>query len=330
MLRARNIAAGVLALACVPAAAQAATVSSTAHKPRITFVAGHGERNEVNVTRAGRRHIVFTDRNARVRAKGRCVRLGRHVARCPAPRSGRPLIDLGAGRDRLVVRRGVAVRARGGPGDDVLEGSRGRDLLRGGDGQDRIAGGGGPDLVEGGAGADRLHGGRDEDRVEGGSGDDRVWGDGGEDQMRGGYGNDRLNGEEGDGTFVIDGFLCDYGFDRAVPSGGDILDKCERAFVWGRKLTVAPDPRVENDDAVFRIWCYDQTDCRGQLAVSGDANGDASFDAPAQGAGGPATEVRVPLTRQTSGDRALLSVQFTESGGRGRSGGYQTWITQSQ
>jgi Ca2+-binding RTX toxin-like protein len=54
----------------------------------------------------------------------------------------------------------IAVASSGGPGDDVLYGSPGRDLLDGGGGFDVLYGRAGRDVLDGGAGVDVLYGGR--------------------------------------------------------------------------------------------------------------------------------------------------------------------------
>lgn len=65
----------------------------------------------------------------------------------------------------------------GGPGDDVVFGERGNDILRGGGGNDQLFGGIGDDLLEGGPGNDRLAGGFGADSIDGQEGDDYVRGD---------------------------------------------------------------------------------------------------------------------------------------------------------
>lgn len=57
---------------------------------------------------------------------------------------------------------------RGWSGHDVMRGRQGRDFLDGQDGSDHIIGGGRDDLLVGGSQADRLDGGRGDDRLEAG------------------------------------------------------------------------------------------------------------------------------------------------------------------
>jgi Ca2+-binding RTX toxin-like protein len=82
----------------------------------------------------------------------------------------------------------------GGPGDDVVFGERGNDILRGGPGNDRLYGGIGDDLLEGGPGNDLLAGGFGADTIDGQEGDDYVRGDGTIDHIHDtGGGNDTLS-----------------------------------------------------------------------------------------------------------------------------------------
>jgi Ca2+-binding RTX toxin-like protein len=66
----------------------------------------------------------------------------------------------------------------GGPGNDVVFGERGNDILRGGPGDDRLYGGIGDDLLEGGPDNDLLAGGFGADSIDGQEGNDYVRGDG--------------------------------------------------------------------------------------------------------------------------------------------------------
>jgi hypothetical protein len=124
-------------------------------------------------------------------------------------------VSLGDGNDRLVVTSAAApdtvravrdrtgreyvvsaprgVNASGGPGDDVMLGNAGADVLVGeaidgngrvqGTGNDTIDGGDGPDELIGYAGNDRVTGGGGDDIVAGGTGDDVVDAGDGEDDL---------------------------------------------------------------------------------------------------------------------------------------------------
>jgi Ca2+-binding RTX toxin-like protein len=102
------------------------------------------------------------------------------------------LVEAGAGDDTIRAaplatsascpsecRLGVGSQTfDGGPGDDVVFGERGNDILNGGEGNDRLFGGIGDDLLRGGPGNDRLAGGLGFDSIDGEAGDDFVRGDG--------------------------------------------------------------------------------------------------------------------------------------------------------
>lgn len=109
----------------------------------------------------------------------------------------------GRGNDRVRCGEVFCWVPDAGPGNDLIEGSRRRDLLYGGDGNDRMRGFGGRDLLAGRNGSDRLWGGADDDllsgnrgndRGSGGAGDDLVGGGSGRDWLKGGTGNDELIG----------------------------------------------------------------------------------------------------------------------------------------
>ncbi len=119
-----------------------------------------------------------------------------------------------AGRPKATC-RGLAVTIRGTAGDDVIEGTPGRDVISTGTGDDTINGLAGNDVICAGAGNDRINGGagrdtilgergRDNirggpgaDLILGGSGNDVLRGDGERDKIQGGRGNDRIYGNAG-------------------------------------------------------------------------------------------------------------------------------------
>jgi Ca2+-binding RTX toxin-like protein len=60
----------------------------------------------------------------------------------------------------------------GGPGDDILKGTSGKNILRGHGGDDRLYGLSGDDVLSGGSGNDRLYGALGRDTLSGGTGED--------------------------------------------------------------------------------------------------------------------------------------------------------------
>lgn len=107
-------------------------------------------------------------------------------------------VDGGAGNDTIIAtptaanaecpepgcKLGVGSQTfEGGPGNDVVFGERGNDILRGGEGNDQLYGGIGDDLLEGGPGNDLLSGGFGADGIDGGPGNDFVRGDGTQDEI---------------------------------------------------------------------------------------------------------------------------------------------------
>src|SRR4051812_18376095 len=87
---------------------------------------------------------------------GDCRSLTAHSAHCPYSVDLRP-VRL---RDRDdVVHLKMQVPVDGGPGDDLLVGSRGYDILDGGPGDDTLRGSRADDRLTGGPGHDHLSGG---------------------------------------------------------------------------------------------------------------------------------------------------------------------------
>lgn len=97
------------------------------------------------------------------------------------------------------------------PGDDVILGTSGPDVIEARGGNDTICAGDGDDLILGGPGIDYVYGEGGNDTVNSGGGDDIVYGGTGIDDIRGGPGNDELIGDLGGDTLRGD-------------SGVDILD----------------------------------------------------------------------------------------------------------
>jgi Ca2+-binding RTX toxin-like protein len=124
------------------------------------------------------------------------------------------------GNDTIIAQPGVLIRdvvfSTGGPGNDLLGVP------------DRTRG-----ILEGGPGNDVIIGSRYGDLLEGGSGNDLVGGFAGADDINGGRGKDRLSG--GAGRDIIDArdterdvVSCGTGRDRANADRRDRLRGCER------------------------------------------------------------------------------------------------------
>jgi hypothetical protein len=93
---------------------------------------------------------------------------------------------------------GLQATIVGTPGDDVLHGTNGVDVIVGLGGNDTIYGGNGNDVICGGAGDDTLYGGNGNDTILGSFGNDTLEGSNGTDTLDGGDGNDTLKGSNGD------------------------------------------------------------------------------------------------------------------------------------
>lgn len=93
--------------------------------------------------------------------------------------AGRDVIVSFGGNDLINGRGGNDLICAGG-GDDVIDGGRGSDEIYAQGGADVVVASGGRDFVHGGSGPDELRGSLGKDRVWGGGGADECWGE----QMR--------------------------------------------------------------------------------------------------------------------------------------------------
>ncbi|MBT8455847.1 MAG: sulfatase-like hydrolase/transferase [Rhodobacteraceae bacterium] len=112
----------------------------------------------------------------------------------------------GAGNDVLIAKskRGKdRHQFFGGPGDDVLIGGQGADLLDGGPGNDRIEGGAGRNTIYGGPGNDTIHDGDGGSEIHTGPGRNTVVSSGGDDQIHVAPGHNTLTGGPGNTTYVV-------------------------------------------------------------------------------------------------------------------------------
>jgi Ca2+-binding RTX toxin-like protein len=98
---------------------------------------------------------------------------------------------------------GLPATIVGTPGDDILYGTNGADVIVGLGGNDTIYGGNGNDVICGNAGNDTLYGGNGNDTLLGSLGEDTLNGGNGSDTLSGGDGIDELLG--GNGNDTLDG-----------------------------------------------------------------------------------------------------------------------------
>lgn len=117
---------------------------------------------------------------------------------------------------------GVACTIQGDGGDDLIEGTQGRDVICSRGGDDRIEALGGNDVV---------YAGRGDDTISGGRGGDRVFGGPGTDNMAGDAGGDKLLEQGGRGYAAGDG-------GRDLVKGGRGSDRCLDVRSGGRDRIV--------------------------------------------------------------------------------------------
>jgi hemolysin type calcium-binding protein len=141
--------------------------------------------------------------------------------------SGMPTAARAGGAGRACGDRPATIL--GTPGEDVLSGTsgddvivtgRGADRIRGLDGVDYICAGRGRDEMWGGSGGDRLYGGRGADIVRGGPGREFLRGQGGKDVLHGGSFADSFNGGPGRDW-------CGYRSDRRLHQFDNYVANCE-------------------------------------------------------------------------------------------------------
>jgi hypothetical protein len=211
----------LLAVAALPALADAATVSRAGGALR--YVAAKGERVSASITETGGGaflvRIAKRPHQPRPVAGGGCKRSGPRELRCAGQGVVRLEISLTRARTTSVTVEDVRVRvaARGSRGMNVMfvrgtpdftydggpsrdnvnvESPDGRFTIRLGAGLDYFAGGPFDSTatfaVDGGAGRDRLIGSAGVDSLEGGPGSDSLEGGGGADTLAGGPGADTV------------------------------------------------------------------------------------------------------------------------------------------
>jgi Ca2+-binding RTX toxin-like protein len=142
-----------------------------------------------------------------------------------------------------------------GSGDDKITGDHDDNLLEGNAGDDDIRALGGDDIPMGGNG---------NDKVVGDVGEDVVWGNGGADSLKGGRQSDLMDADDANAELVS----CGPGADTArVTRIDDVGSSCEIATEGD--LYVRVQPRIEGDEATFRVACQQLGGCDGTLTLTG-------------------------------------------------------------
>ncbi|EDX85499.1 type I secretion target GGXGXDXXX repeat protein domain protein [Synechococcus sp. PCC 7335] len=123
----------------------------------------------------------------------------------PGTRYGTDWDDMLIGTRRKNIFFGQAGNdfLEGGNGKDVLFGGDDRDILIGGRSNDTLFGEQGFDTLSGGSGNDLLNGGNGKDILSGGADNDTLIGEAGKDTLIGDRGKDMLTGGAGEDTFVL-------------------------------------------------------------------------------------------------------------------------------
>lgn len=85
----------------------------------------------------------------------------------------------------------------GTKGNDLIIGFAGNDTINGKKGNDCIIGGSGNDIIHGHDGDDVIFGNEGKDRIDGNNGNDQIFGGAGNDEIKGGNGNDKIYGDDG-------------------------------------------------------------------------------------------------------------------------------------
>jgi Ca2+-binding RTX toxin-like protein len=171
----RALAIAIVALAVMPAAAGAATVSFNAGSGVIRIVDDVAAADDITVEETSTLHVITNPGPGGLDSPdGSCTEMG---AQLNCPRGSSIAVDLGEGDDRFRASDvTVPITVAGGPGNDDLQTGRGRDVLAGGAGNDKLNGGpsideffgetgddtieardGHPERISCGAGTDEAH-----------------------------------------------------------------------------------------------------------------------------------------------------------------------------
>jgi Ca2+-binding RTX toxin-like protein len=245
------------ALALLPGAASAATVSRDA-SGALVYTASPGAFNSVNVQQldSGSADITFytAGGDTITTIAAGCAQSDiwpGEVVTCSPGSAVR--VDLGDGDDNGVISDEVSVPVTlaGGPGVDLLRDGPRANTLDGGPGDDKLEAGAGDDVLLGGDGSDDLQGKAGRDRLDGGAGDDLLHPDGYEppsaDTGDGGPGFDTVDADYGNRFSDVDppvAITLAGGADDGRPGEGDDLVNVEKIdlAVGGRFVgTDGPD-----------------------------------------------------------------------------------------
>ncbi|MCW2985093.1 MAG: hypothetical protein JWR63_2663 [Conexibacter sp.] len=182
------------ALAIVPAAAHAATITSDGNGT-YTYVGAPGEVNNMSIQAPESGGVLFY------------VNEGINVTSAPATCA--PAYGDGNWA-KVLCTNPKAVVVQAGDGDENITMASGLGWpvsVDGGAGSDWIRGDAGDDTLIGGPGNDKLEGSKGNDTLDGGDGDDELIGYSGADHLMGGPGNDKLSpdGYEDPSADVVDG-----------------------------------------------------------------------------------------------------------------------------
>jgi Ca2+-binding RTX toxin-like protein len=133
-----------------------------------------------------------------------------------------------------------------GQGDDIVFGGDGRDIIKAGVGNDRVFGGAGNDVIKSGAGNDWIDAGDGNNKVIAGAGNDYVFSGVGDDTIKGGSGYDNITGFDGDDLLIggAHGDTYRFGYDRAALGTTDH---------WGHDVVTDLGSRARYDSVAGRF-----------------------------------------------------------------------------
>jgi Ca2+-binding RTX toxin-like protein len=254
-MRSPLLLSALAALAVVPGAASAATVTGDG-AGGYTYNAAPGEKNSMSLQFADDgSSVLFYSYGIKVTSMpaGCTVEGDGENARCPAPTS--VTVNLGDGDDSATRSGSPAIPAtvNGGDGADWLRGDDGKDTLSGGPGKDKLEGYKGDDTLDGGDGDDDLNGALGADHLQGGAGNDLLnpdnFNEPSADVVDGGPGEDTIDSDYADYDLQVQQplfFTMAGGADDGRPGENDDIRNVERL-----KLSISPTKYVGTDGNDF-------------------------------------------------------------------------------